>query len=58
MARMVCNVPKAQTIVHLTIRLEMAEFTGAQERVALGKKAKKEETKRRKAGISEMIEDV
>lgn len=38
--------------------LDLAEFTGAKERVALGKKAKKAEAKRRRAGIAEMIEDV
>ncbi len=37
---------------------EMAEYTGAGDRVALGKKAKKEESKRRRAGMVEMIDDV
>lgn len=37
---------------------ELAEYTGAKERIALGKKAKKEEAKRRRAGMAEMIEDV
>jgi GC-rich sequence DNA-binding factor len=36
----------------------MAEYTGAQERIALGKKSKKEEEKRRRMGMVEMIEDV
>ncbi|KAG8696463.1 hypothetical protein FRC08_007138 [Ceratobasidium sp. 394] len=35
-----------------------AEYTGAQERIALGKKGRKEEERRRKAGMIEMIEDV
>ncbi|KAG9034492.1 hypothetical protein FRB95_013168 [Tulasnella sp. JGI-2019a] len=34
-----------------------AEFTGAKERIALGKKAKKAEAGRRRAGMVEMIED-
>ncbi|KAG8885034.1 hypothetical protein FRB98_002034 [Tulasnella sp. 332] len=34
-----------------------AEFTGAKERIALGKKAKKVEAGRRRAGMVEMIED-
>ncbi|CAE6415638.1 unnamed protein product [Rhizoctonia solani] len=35
-----------------------AEYTGAQERVALGKKGRKEAERARKAGMLEMIEDV
>lgn len=37
---------------------ELAEFTGAKERVALGKKSKKAEAKRRREGMIEMIDDV
>ncbi|KAG8976355.1 hypothetical protein FRB90_009219, partial [Tulasnella sp. 427] len=37
---------------------ELAEYTGARERIAIGRKAKKEEAKRRRAGMVEMIEDV
>lgn len=35
----------------------MAEFTGAQDRVALSKKSRKEEERKRAKGIVEMIED-
>jgi GC-rich sequence DNA-binding factor len=35
-----------------------AEYTGAQERIALGKKGRKEAERLRKAGMIEMIEDV
>ncbi|CEL62527.1 GC-rich sequence DNA-binding factor 2 OS=Homo sapiens GN=GCFC2 PE=1 SV=2 [Rhizoctonia solani AG-1 IB] len=35
-----------------------AEYTGAQERIALGKKGRKEAERARKAGMLEMIEDV
>ncbi|CAE6460347.1 unnamed protein product [Rhizoctonia solani] len=35
-----------------------ADFTGAQERIALGKKGRKEAERARKAGMLEMIEDV
>lgn len=35
-----------------------AEYTGAQERIALSKKGRKEEAKQRKKGIAEMIEEV
>ncbi|KAF8606883.1 GCFC-domain-containing protein [Ceratobasidium sp. AG-I] len=35
-----------------------AEYTGAQERIALGKKGRKEAERQRKAGMIEMIEDV
>ncbi|KEP54034.1 putative GC-rich sequence DNA-binding factor [Rhizoctonia solani 123E] len=35
-----------------------AEYTGAQERIALGKKSRKEAERARKAGMLEMIEDV
>ncbi|KAG8898670.1 hypothetical protein FRB99_007237 [Tulasnella sp. 403] len=36
---------------------ELANYTGAKERVALGKKSQKAEAKRRRAGMLEMIED-
>ncbi|GJJ15762.1 hypothetical protein Clacol_010040 [Clathrus columnatus] len=36
---------------------ELAEFTGAQERIALGKKARKKEDSQRRLGMIEMIED-
>lgn len=36
---------------------DMAEFTGAQERIALGKKARKDEERKRRMGMIEMIED-
>jgi Nineteen complex-related protein 2 len=35
----------------------MAEYTGAKERIGLGKKSRKEEARKRKATIAEMIED-
>jgi GC-rich sequence DNA-binding factor len=35
----------------------MAEYTGAQERIALGKKARKDEERKRRMGMVEMIED-
>ena len=37
---------------------EFAEFTSAQERIALGKKAKKVEASKRREAMSEMIADV
>jgi len=37
--------------------LEMAEYTGAQERIALSKKGRKEEEKKRKAGIVELLDE-
>ncbi|KZV86977.1 hypothetical protein EXIGLDRAFT_621222 [Exidia glandulosa HHB12029] len=36
---------------------ELPEYTGAQERIALGKKARKVEERKRRAGMIEMIED-
>lgn len=39
------------------ILLDMAEYTGAQERIALSKKSRKEEEKNRKAGIVELIDE-
>lgn len=36
---------------------DMAEFTGAKERIALGKKARKAEERNRRKGMVEMIED-
>ena len=36
---------------------EMAEYTGAQERIALGKKGRKDEERKRRMGMAEMIED-
>ncbi|KAF8510864.1 nineteen complex-related protein 2-domain-containing protein [Gautieria morchelliformis] len=36
---------------------DMAEYTGAQERIALGKKARKDEERKRRMGMVEMIED-
>ncbi|KAG8934755.1 hypothetical protein FRC02_009336 [Tulasnella sp. 418] len=36
---------------------DMAEYTGAKERIPLGKKAKKEEARRRREGMIEMIEN-
>jgi hypothetical protein len=37
--------------------LDMAEYTGAKERIALSKKSQKTEAKNRKATMAEMIED-
>lgn len=37
---------------------DMADFTGAQEKVPLGKKANKEAAQRLKAGMIDMIDDV
>lgn len=37
--------------------LDMANYTGAQERIALSKKGRKEEEKKRKAGIVELIDE-
>ncbi|KIJ54945.1 hypothetical protein M422DRAFT_24809 [Sphaerobolus stellatus SS14] len=36
---------------------ELAEYTGAQERIALGKEARKDEERKRRLGMVEMIED-
>ncbi|KAH7098970.1 nineteen complex-related protein 2-domain-containing protein [Auriculariales sp. MPI-PUGE-AT-0066] len=36
---------------------DMAEYTGAQERISLGKKGRKTEERKRRAGMIEMIED-
>ena len=36
---------------------DMAEYTGAQERIALSKKGRKEEEKKRKTGIVELIDE-
>ena len=36
---------------------EYAEYTSAQERIALGKKSKKKEAQKRRAEMSEMIVD-
>ncbi len=48
-------------VQHLSVTtdklLEMAEYTGAQERIALSKKGRKEEEKKRKAGIVELIDE-
>ena len=41
----------------LTYSLDMAEYTGAQERIALSKKGRKEEEKKRKTGIVELIDE-
>ncbi|KDQ09945.1 hypothetical protein BOTBODRAFT_36752 [Botryobasidium botryosum FD-172 SS1] len=37
---------------------DMAEYTGAKERIALGKKSRKEAERKRRAGIIELIDDV
>ena len=37
--------------------LDLADYTGARERVALSKKGRKEEEKKRKAGIVELIDE-
>lgn len=37
--------------------LDMADYTQAKERIALGKKSRKEEAKRRKAAISDLIDE-
>lgn len=37
--------------------LDDADFTGAKERIALSKKGRKEEEKKRKKGIVELIEE-
>lgn len=50
-------VAVAQLLILLQFFTDMAEFTGAKERIALGKKGRKEEEKRRRAGIAEAIED-
>lgn len=39
------------------VPLDMAEYTGAQERIALSKKGRTEEEKKRKAGIIELVEE-
>ena len=39
------------------ILLDMAEYTGAQERISLSKKGRKEEEKKRKTGIVELIDE-
>ena len=41
----------------LTLRSEYAEYTSAQERVALGKKSRKVEAQKRRNEMSEMIAD-
>jgi len=38
--------------------LELAEYTGATERIALGNKSRQAEKRRIKMGVAEMIEDV
>jgi len=42
--------------IHVSLA-DMAEYTGAQERIALGKKSRKVEERKRRAGMVEMIED-
>ena len=37
--------------------VDMAEYTGAQERIALGSKGRKEEERKRRMGMVELIED-
>lgn len=39
------------------ISADLAQFTGAKDRIALGKKARKDEAKKRKATIAEMIDE-
>jgi len=51
--------PPSSTFDSVLIILDTddAEFTGAQERIALSKKGRKEEEKKRKKGIVELIEE-
>ena len=52
---MVRGFLKYQTVPHTAI--EYAEYTSAQERIALGKKSRKVEAQKRRAEMNEMIVD-
>ena len=41
----------------LTLFLDLAEYTEAKERIALGKKARKDQVNKRKATIAELIDE-
>ena len=57
---MLMTVSRLQSYIRETAQrgfTEYAEYTSAQERIALGKKSKKKEAQKRRAEMSEMIVD-
>jgi GC-rich sequence DNA-binding factor len=53
---MVCNFP-LKTVTPVDASLEFAEFTSAQERIALGKKSQKLEAEKQQESMKDMIAD-
>src|SRR5437016_134936 len=49
--------PFCLRLYYLFIRSEFAEYTSAQERIALGKKSRKKEASQRRVAMEEMIAD-
>jgi hypothetical protein len=57
MVSLLLQFSRSINVVHLPFTTEFAEYTSAQERIALGKKSRKLEASKRRNEMQELIDD-